>query len=136
MLTKKCRRAKHLAQYKRGTNFPNEGFVQFAIEKHFKQEGYIFLKEDLVDLVCQKNTEKWFIEAKGQTESIGVDFNTGLGQILKQMTDPSYTYGIAVPNTDKFLFQVGKVPKRVCHVLNLHWILVNEQGVIQIISPK
>ena len=125
-----------MSTFKRGTNFPNEGFIQKSIETYFKEYGYTLLNVDLVDLACQKCSEKWFIEAKGHTQGIGVDFNTGLGQILKHMSDPACKYGIAVPKTDKFLFQINKVPKRVCSILNLHWILVDEDGHLEFITPE
>jgi len=75
--------------YARGNEFPNEGFVQAAIENYFKNKGYELEIDKFADLVCVHPNEKkrWVIEAKGLSKSIGIDFRTGLGQILQKMTD-------------------------------------------------
>ncbi|MBB2482485.1 hypothetical protein H5P36_20140 [Bacillus sp. APMAM] len=73
-----------MSNFKRGIEFPNEGFVQLVIENFFEAQGFTRLEVKHVDLVCiNANNEKWIIEAKGDSSSVGVDFNTGLGQILK-----------------------------------------------------
>lgn len=126
-----------MSKFKRGINFPNEGFVQNAIESYFNSLGYSRQDVQHVDLVCiNVKNERWVIEAKGETSSIGVDFNTGLGQIIKRMDDSISNYAVAVPNISKFIYQINQVPNRVCKLLNLHWILVDEDGTIEIIYPE
>jgi hypothetical protein len=89
-----------------------------------------------VDLVCiNEKNEKWVIEAKGNSTSVGIDFNTGLGQILKRMDDPDCQYALAVPNIPKYINQLNKVPKRVQNLLGLCWIRVSGDGTITIDFP-
>ncbi len=80
--------------------------------------------------------EEWRIECKGETSSIGVDFNTGLGQILKRMEDESSKYAIALPDTSKFRNQTRQIPSIVRKKLDLYWIWVNKEGNIEIDVPR
>lgn len=122
-----------MSNFKRGTKFPNEGFVQSAIEKFFEAQGFTRLEVKHVDLVCvNTSNEKWVIEAKGDSSSVGVDFNTGLGQILKRMDEPNCKYAMAVPNIPKYINQLNKVPMRVRKLLGLNWIIVSEDGTVSI----
>lgn len=124
--------------YARGDHFPNEGFVQAAIENYFKNKGYELEIDKFADLVCVHPIEKkrWVIEAKGLSKSIGIDFRTGLGQILQKMTDENSPYALAVPELSSFLQQCANVPERVRKSLNLHWIVVSENGAVTEIAPE
>lgn len=125
-----------MSNFKRGMEFPNEGFVQSAIESYFKSQGFTKLEVKHVDLVCiNEKNEKWVIEAKGDSSSVGVDFNTGLGQILKRMDEPGCHYALAVPNIPKYINQINKIPKRVRNLLGLCWIMVSENATIDIDFP-
>lgn len=76
-----------MSKYQRGVEFPHEGFVQSAIETYFTSKKYTILEEDYSDLVCinEQDNDKWVIEAKGKTSAIGLDFRTGLGQLIQRM---------------------------------------------------
>jgi hypothetical protein len=54
--------------------FPNEAFVQQAIETYFTEQGFQMENEGYSDLVCRdaKRGQKWIIEAKGQTSALGL----------------------------------------------------------------
>jgi hypothetical protein len=72
--------------------FPNEGFVQRAIETFFEGQGYCRKVAKDTDLVCERAGERWAIEAKGVTASVGLDFRTGLGQLVQRMDDAGTKY--------------------------------------------
>ena len=125
-------------KYKNGLDFPNEGFVQVAIERYFDECGYIVqnLTNADLDTVHPSSKDRWIIEAKGDTKSnAGLDFKTGLGQLLTRMDDPDSKYAIAVPYTQKFCQLCGKVPKRVRELLNIYWLFVSESGEVYQCSP-
>jgi hypothetical protein len=123
--------------FRRGTSFPNEGFVQAAIERHFADQGFSRLHEGNADLVCRHPTsgEEWLVEAKGETTSVGLDFRTGLGQLLQQMGAATRRYAVAVPETSEFIRQCRQVPNRVRVVLQIHWLIIDAGGSVRIVSP-
>jgi hypothetical protein len=94
-------------QFKRGCEFPNEGFVQAAIERHFEEAGYMLDTSTHVDLLCTHPTTKnaWHIEAKGKTTAIGLDFRTCLGQLLQRMSQRHVKHGIALPDMPQYRAQ-------------------------------
>ena len=124
-----------MAEFQRGLIFPHEGFVQGAIEKYFNEQGYRQIKEGHSDLVCVREEIKWVVEAKGVTTDIGLDFRTGLGQLVQRMVEPETNYAIAVPQTPQFIKQCGQIPKWVRVSLNIHFLLINEHGEVQTVSP-
>lgn len=85
--------------FKRGNDFPNEGFIQKSVENYFLKLSYVKLSEKYVDYAGLNpiTKEKWMIEAKGESKDIGTDFNTCLGQIIKRMDLRDTKYAIAVP---------------------------------------
>lgn len=127
-----------MSTYWRGLDYPNEGFVQHALEQHFSTLGYIFKKEGNSDLVCVKNQDqdKWIIEAKGKTSDIGLDFRTGLGQLLQGMREHGVNYALAMPEIQQFTAQARKLAPWLREVLNLHLIFVNETGQLRFVSPE
>ena len=123
--------------YKRGFDFPNEGFVQLAIEAHFRAAGFNLYSEGRVDLLCTHPVtgESWHIEAKGQTTQVGLDFRTGLGQLLQAMRSKDSKCGAAVPDTPQFRAQIDKLSSWVVSALNIHWLLVSQDGAVRIVPP-
>jgi hypothetical protein len=123
--------------FQRGADFPHEGFVQRAIESHFSRLGFVLECETLADLVCvhEHTAERWLIEAKGATSSIGLDFRTGLGQLIQRMTDPSTKYALAIPYDERFLAQCGLVTARVREAIGLYWLIVKPDGSVATIPP-
>ena len=126
-------------RYKLGETFPNEGFVQRAIEQHFASLGYHVEPAEHTDLVCvhPETSERWVIEAKGQTDDVGTDFRTGVGQIVQRgMATPSATYAIAVPQIPQFLNQCRQVAPWVRQALGLHWLVVAADATIRVYRPR
>lgn len=125
--------------YKRGSQFPAEHFVQMAIEAYFlvnrKFEREIHRN---VDLICvdPSSGERWHIEAKGISKYCGLDFRTGLGQLVQGMDNPSTRYAIAVPDINEYRTQIAKVSQRIVDRLGIHWLLVAEDGSVKVVSPN
>lgn len=127
-----------MVKYYRGLNYPNEGFVQIAIEKYFKDHGYKIINERYADLTCfcKVTNKKWIIEAKGETSSIGLDFRTGLGQLIQGMDNPEVNYAMAVPKTRQFIEQCRKLSRWVRIALNINLLFIDKQGRITFIAPQ
>ena len=123
--------------YKRGLEFPHEGFVQAAIESHFLTCGFDLATDSHVDLRCTHPAtgETWHIEAKGVTTQVGLDFRTCLGQLLQGMTDDGAKYGIAIPDTPAYQAQVNKMSAAVLARLQLHWLFVSQDGSVRLAHP-
>jgi hypothetical protein len=123
--------------YKRGLDFPHEGFVQLAIEEHFRKAGFHLVADGRVDLLCSHPVtgESWHIEAKGHTTQVGLDFRTGLGQLVQSMHHRETKHGIAVPDTVSFQAQVAKLSGWVVAVLGIHWLFVSQDGTVRVVAP-
>jgi anti-sigma factor RsiW len=121
--------------YKLGVDFPREGFVQVALERHF--ESCERLEADHADFACiDENGRRWVIEAKGETNQVGLDFRTGLGQLLQNMEDRDAHYAVAIPDTPKFAGQRARVPAWVRSALGFHWMIVGESGAVSVVPPE
>lgn len=121
-----------------GVEFPAEGFIQQALENHFASLGYELLDEGHTDLACTnpQTGDRWIIEAKGHSSSIGLDFNTCLGQLLKRMHDDENSrFGLAVPDTPPYHRQLQQISHRVRRALRLHWLLIESDASVTIIEP-
>ena len=121
--------------FKKEKVYPNEAFIQEAIENYFSSEGFMIEKDGQIDLVAEKNDEKWIVEAKGMTSQITVDFNTCLGQLVKSMESSAWNYAIAIPCEDKYKVQCMKLPDYSRKNNNLYIIIVNENAQIKVIMP-
>lgn len=120
-------------KFKRGTEWPNEGFVQSAIEAFFRAGGFEVGEHRTIDLVCSHPVSgvKWRVEAKGLTSAVGLDFRTGLGQLIQGMEEPGVEYALAVPDIPQFRKQVRAVPTRVVEALKIHWLFVQPDGSVK-----
>jgi hypothetical protein len=123
--------------YARGVEFPHEGFVQGVLEAHFSACGYDPLPSGDADFACIHPTtgECWVIEAKGLTSAVGLDFRTGLGQLLQRMTSPGKQYAVAVPDLPSFISQCRQVPDWVRVALGLHWLVIASDRTVKVYKP-
>lgn len=119
----------------RDDQFPHERFVQQAIESYFTEQGFVIGKKGYADLVVERDDERWVIEAKGETQAVGLDFRTGLGQLLQAMDEEDARYALAVPDTSAFRRQMEATPRRVRTLLGLHFLVVGEDGSVEIRLP-
>ena len=124
--------------YKRGVEFPHEGFVQLSIEEHFRKNGFSLAPEGRIDLQCShpETGERWHIETKGATSAVGLDFRTGIGQLVQAMADQNAKHGLAMPDTPQFRAQIAKFSPWVVSRLGIHWLFVLADGSVEITSPE
>lgn len=125
-----------MKQFKNAKIFPNEAFIQAALEKYFSRIGYEVESEGQVDLITVNGDEKWIIEAKGLTSAVGLDFNTCIGQIVKSMDCETTNYAIAIPEHAKYKIQCSKVPNIFRERNNLHFLIVDEKENVRVVGPK
>lgn len=111
--------------------------MQLAVEEHFRSEGFDLVADGRVDLICAHPTtgESWHIEAKGHTTQVGLDFRTGLGQLVQSMQHHETKHGIAVPDTPAFQSQVAKLSDWVVAALGIHWLFVAQDGTVRVVAP-
>ena len=126
------------SKYKRGAEFPAEFFVQKAVENYFRERGFTLNTSSHVDLICvhPATGEQWHIEAKGITLKPGLDFRTGLGQLVQRMENQSARHAIAVPDIREYVAQIASVSQWVVDRLGIHWLLVAEDGSIRVVNPN
>lgn len=124
-------------RYFLGTDFPSEGFVQAAIEEHFRNLGFAVDATGDIDLLCRHSgtDECWHIEVKGKTSAIGLDFRTCLGQLVQRITGPDVRYGMALPDIPQYREQIKKTSQWAIRALGITWLLVQADGHVQIIQP-
>jgi hypothetical protein len=120
--------------YKRGIEYPNEGFVQAAIEKHFQAAQVV--PGGTADFACiDADGNRWLIEAKGMTTAVGLDFRTGLGQLVQAWADIECRYALAMPDLSQFATQRGRVSDELRQRLNLWWLVVSPDGAVESLAP-
>lgn len=122
--------------YKKDNCFPNEIFIQEAIEHYFLSYDFIINASGHVDLIAEKENERWIIEAKGLTSSVGVDFNTCLGQLIKSMKDSKTIYAIAVPKIDSYKRHCEMISDYFRKLVGLHISVVDRTGNVSLILPN
>ena len=123
-------------QFKKDKMFPNEAFIQVALEKYFLKLGYEIKSDGQVDILAFKENEKWIVEAKGLTSAVGLDFNTCIGQIVKSMDCETTNYAIAIPEHAKYIIQCSKIPSAFRERNNLYFLFVDEKENIRVVEPK
>lgn len=124
-----------MKQFKKDKMFPNEAFVQVALEKYFSKLGYEVKSDGQVDIEAYKGNEKWIVEAKGLTSAVGLDFNTCIGQIVKSMDCETTNYAMAFPDHPKYELQCSKIPKIFRERNNLYFLIVDEMGSVKVVEP-
>jgi hypothetical protein len=129
--------------------------VQRILKSGFEKIGFetqknVQINSNNVDLVAKKGQEKWIIEVKGDydknTAQYNVNFDTGMGQIIKSITklDNETRYAICIPfsrtergETLSYRLILKKYSRSlVFELLNIHIILVRDDESIEVIHPK
>jgi hypothetical protein len=126
-----------VARFPGGDLYPHEEFIQNALVRHFVERGFsVEMERHNPDVLAwQPGGERWHIEAKGLTTAVGLDFRTGIGQLVQGMTERGPRYAIAVPDEPAFRSQCSRVTRWVRQDLNLWWLFVDSQGSIRATSP-
>jgi len=120
------------AAHRGKTDFPYETFVQHAVEQWLAGEGFELLRDPLVDVKASRGNEIWHIEAKGKTSAIGLDFRTGIGQLVQRMTDQGHNHGIAIPDIPEFRKQTEAFAPWVLEKLQINWVWVSKNGSVSV----
>jgi len=130
--------------------------VQKVLKEWFENKGFKVIEnvkvnsENCVDLVATKENEKWIIEVKGDydrnTAQYNVNFDTGMGQLLKSITiiDDKTKYAICIPFSrtergEKLSYRLilKKYSKSIIfEMLNIYLILIRDDESVEIISPE
>lgn len=110
--------------------FPREAFVQKAVERHFVGQGFQQITEGHADWVCihPHTGQRWHVECKGQTTAVGLDFRTGLGQLIQAMRVDDTCYAMAVPNIPPFLRQIERMDPQWLARLGIQFLLVDTES--------
>lgn len=89
-----------------------------------------------VDLVAEKQGEPtWLVEVEGDSSRQREQaLYSALGQVVLRMDKgtAAMKYGLALPASDNWRRQVGKIPAHVLELLNLSLLLVSPETVIMI----
>jgi len=108
-----------------------------AVKTYFAQRGFNETPEPPADLVFSNTQgQKWRVEAKGDTRNKTIDFNTGMGQLLKQMKNCGSEYGLALPDIRAYRTQARKISMWVRRQLHLHFLFVTNEGDIEDVAPE
>ena len=127
-----------MARFPRGPEYPHEQFVQNALLHFFRSEGFqVESGHHNPDVLAWRESgERWHIEAKGMTTAVGLDFRTGIGQLLQGMTERGTRYAIAVPDEPAYRMQCQRVTAWVREALNLWWLFVDSTGSVRTVGPS
>jgi hypothetical protein len=110
--------------------FPREAFVQRNIQSYFSHLGFQQVKGGSADWVCHypESGQRWHVECKGLTTAVGLDFRTGLGQLMQAMQLDDTNYAMAVPNIPAFLHQIERMNSEFVTHIGLQFLLVDPSG--------
>ena len=126
-----------ISQYEKTGTYPDECFIKECIDEYFKENGFHRIEANCVDYVCEHpdTGDRWHIEVHGASAAIGLDFRLGLGQLIRGIAHQNTKYALAFPDTPQFRNQVKNMEPWVCKTLNLHWLLVNQEGEMVVLEP-
>jgi hypothetical protein len=125
------------SQYRRTGEFPDECFVQEVIDEYFGTREFLRIDANCVDYVCEHpdTGDRWHIEVHGASAAIGLDFRLGLGQLIRGISSRTTKYALALPDMPQFRNQIKNVEPWVRKALNLHWLLVDQEGRVTVMEP-
>lgn len=106
--------------------------------------------ENKIDLIARKEIEEWLIEVKGdyekRTEQYSVNFDTGIGQLIKSITElkRNLKYAICIPFSktergEKLSYRLilKKYARSIAfEQLNIHLILIRDDESVEVINPN
>jgi len=133
-----------------------ESEVQAVLVAWFKLNGYDVTETyplergAKIDLVARSDKDEWRVEVKGDYDRNSaqylVNFDTGIGQLLKSVTslDARISYGIGLPisRTERrerlsYRLVLPKYARSLAfEALNIHLLLVRDDGSVQVIPPN
>jgi hypothetical protein len=125
------------SHYKRTGSYPEECFIQDIVASHFRTKGFNRIEANCVDYVCEHpdTGDRWHIEVHGASAAVGLDFMLGIGQLVRGISHRNTKYALALPDMPQFRNQIRNIEPWVCKALNLHWILVDQDGDFTVLEP-
>ena len=99
--------------------------------------GFTRIEANCVDYVCEHpdTKDRWHIEAYGASAAIVLDFRLGLGQLDRGISSRTTKYALALPDTPQFRNQIKNIEPWVRKALNIHWLMVDQEGRIKVLEP-
>jgi hypothetical protein len=120
----------------KGEHPPDKQSVAADCEAWLRGQGVKIVAHPLygrADLVARKkDVGSFLVEVEGDSSRQKEQaMYSALGQLVVSMHDPSpdMTYALAMPDSEKWAAQLGKVPSKVRELLRLKLWLVSEKGV-------
>lgn len=127
-----------------------------VLKRWFEKKGFRTQKNtksntfNKIDLIALNELEEWLIEVKGDyekgTAQYSVNFDTGIGQLLKSITklNRKLKYAICIPfsKTERgerlsYRLILKKYSKSIAfELLNIHLILVRDDESVEVINPN
>ena len=89
---------------------------------------------DFVDVAAERDGQRLFAEAKGETSSPGLDVNTAYGQLLSRLPaddDPSARYALVIRDEPRSVRAAVRVPHRVRALLRITVYAVAADGAVR-----
>jgi hypothetical protein len=122
-----------------GPDSLSEDFVKRAVGDWLRGQGWevkiAWGGERGVDILAQRSTDRWIIEAKGHgdyPQKQGNYFLNGLSELLQRMDDPVARYSLAFPDIPRYKGLWERLPKLVKELLNLSMLFVDENGTVRV----
>jgi hypothetical protein len=118
--------------------FRPEGFVQNAIEEHFRNLGFVIDAAGDIDVICRHPTtsERWHIEAKGKTAQPGSTFALAL---VSSFSGSAMEIPVTGLLFQTFRSTANKFRARAfwaVEALGIHWLLVAPDGSVRTVNPR
>lgn len=132
-----------------------ENEVQIILSEWFRNNGYEVTEEaeweagNRIDLLAKSEKDIWIVEVKGDfdadTAQYQVNFDTGMGQLLKSITQldgrTNYAIGIPFSRTEErqalsYRLILPKYSESIVfEKLNIHFLLVWDDRSVKVIEP-
>ena len=114
--------------------------VAHLCQQDFGIEQQASVQSGRVDILARRGDDVLLIEAKGEDKggytSAEMNLQMGFGQVLSRMNEPSWHYGLALPNTPDFRRALSKYAGGF-GIEKLGWafFLVNADGKVNTYDP-
>lgn len=106
-----------------------------AFCEHLRARGWAVTTEvDHCDVRAERDGVVMLAEAKGRTTALGLDVDTGYGQLLRRMPaedEPATRYAIVVPAEARW--HAERVPRRVRELLRIDVYLVDDGSAVTLV---
>ncbi|KXA89626.1 hypothetical protein AKJ61_02505 [candidate division MSBL1 archaeon SCGC-AAA259B11] len=101
------------------------------IINHLEKNGYEIIEQNRgrergPDLVASKDNQELIIEMKGDSEALGVDYGTCIGQLFRRMEDDDRDYGLALSASYRRFIKDSEYP---LEKLGIKVFIVSKEGV-------